>query len=434
MSRWTPELAAEGEAMGFRRGWVLLVLVAVGVAGCAVPGLVGPYAEPPGAGSPPDGAASSTTSRVTAGEIRIVEGVLADDLGVAPAGFTVEEGALSVGGRTVRLAHPPMDALAGGLVPEVVPTFDGSAVYYTMWESWEGLDGLEPGEIGGVPVIRRVEVATGADEVFRRGSYAAAVSVDGRVGYVEDLDGAYRYSVPNPTRVRVALPDGSADQVWSTGDDLRYVTVGWAGGALLAYQVLEGEYPVTFAFYGPGESRLLSDGGVVVAISPDGSKALLVEPGAIADKTHFVVVDPTDGSVLASADFSTPLGPVQGTYAGDWVGDRIVVGPGAGDGDRYPYVFGFAILTYREGSLSLERFVTLDEVSGMVSLTSPRFTPEGNVWLQVTVVMTGSDSEVWNCWEAVCDPESGSCQAVTLARDGGEFAPVVDNWSGGGRP
>jgi hypothetical protein len=164
-------------------------------------------------------------------------------------------------------------------------------------------------------------------------------------------------------------------------------------------------------------------GGVVAAISPDGTKVLLVEPGSRADTTHFVVADPADGTVLAAAEFTTSLGPIQGMYGCDWVGDRIVVGPGAGDGDQYPYVFGFAILNYQGGSLSLERFVALRDVGGMISLTWPRFTPDGEVWFRVANVNDG--------WDAVCDLNGSNCRPVTLP---GSPAVIVRNWSRGVAP
>jgi hypothetical protein len=77
-----------------------------------------------------------------------------------------------------------------------------------MWEGYRSPNGLAVGEAGGVPVIHRVDVAGGLDEVFRRGAYAAAVAVDGRVGYVLALDGAYWAGGSNATRVVVASPGG----------------------------------------------------------------------------------------------------------------------------------------------------------------------------------------------------------------------------------
>jgi hypothetical protein len=91
-----------------------------------------------------------------------------------------------------------------------------------------------------VPVIHRVDVAGGLDEVFRRGAYAAAVAVDGRVGYVLALDGAYWAGGSNATRVVVASPGGGTDEARSTDTDTWYITVGWAGNVLLAYEELEG--------------------------------------------------------------------------------------------------------------------------------------------------------------------------------------------------
>jgi hypothetical protein len=403
------------------------LLVASLVAGCG--GAAGTVSPPSAAGA--GGTAPPSSVLATASDSRVVDAVISDTRGVAPTGFTIQDRLVTVAGRTFRLAYQPMDVLAAMLVPEAVPTFDGKTLYYTMWEGWRGLDGLTEGEVGGVPVIRRVDLASGVDEVFRRGAYAAAVAEDGRVAYVEDLDGAYRFSVPNPTRVMVTSSDGGADEVWSTEDDIRYVTVGWAGEVLVAYQVLEGEYVRTVAFYGPGRSRLLSEGGMVVAISPDGSKVLLIEQ---ENWTHFVVEDVSDGAVLWSGELDTPLGPVNGIYGCDWDGDRIVVVPGAGDGSSYPYVFGFAILRFDDGALSLERFVVVPgETAGLrlISLMTPRFTTDGGVRLQASAL--DDKGKQW-FWDMVCDPAAAACAPVTPRRDTYPAVAEVNNWSGGVQP
>jgi hypothetical protein len=229
----------------------------------------------------------------------------------------------------------------------------------------------------------------------------------------------------------VTSSDGGADEVWSTEDDIRYVTVGWAGEVLVAYQVLEGEYVRTVAFYGPGRSRLLSEGGMVVAISPDGSKVLLIEQ---ENWTHFVVEDVSDGAVLWSGELDTPLGPVNGIYGCDWDGDRIVVVPGAGDGSSYPYVFGFAILRFDDGALSLERFVVVPgETAGLrlISLMTPRFTTDGGVRLQASAL--DDKGKQW-FWDMVCDPAAAACAPVTPRRDTYLAVAEVNNWSGGVQP
>src|SRR5690606_36417977 len=81
----------------------------------------------------------------------------------------------------------------------------------------------------------------GAGRAWREGAYAPAVSVEGAVAYVEDLDGAYRGDVANPSRIVVVEPDGTSVP-WTRGADVTYVTAAWAGSTLLAYTVGEGEH------------------------------------------------------------------------------------------------------------------------------------------------------------------------------------------------
>src|SRR5690606_9799185 len=82
-----------------------------------------------------------------------------------------------------------------------------------------------------------------------------AVSVEGAVAYVEDLDGAYRGDVANPSRIVVVEPDGTSVP-WTRGADVTYVTAAWAGSTLLAYTVGEGEHLSVLAFDGSGEARV----------------------------------------------------------------------------------------------------------------------------------------------------------------------------------
>jgi hypothetical protein len=204
--------------------------------------------------------------------------------------------------------------------------------------------------------------------------------------------------------------------------------VGWAGNVLLAYEELEGGYVRTLAFDGPGESRLLSDGGMVVAISPDGTEVLLVE-GEIP--THFVVEDVSDGSVLWSGEVDTALGPLSGSYANDWEGDRIAVAGALGDGSDHPYLPGLALLTFRGGALTLERLVVVPTEADYMGLSLARFTSDGEVRVRVAT-MSGND--VYEYWQMVCDPGSAACRPVTAPDYVNLGAAEVNNRSGGLQP
>src|SRR5690554_4747397 len=150
-----------------------------------------------------------------------------------------------------------------------------------------------------------------------------AVSVEGAVAYVEDLDGAYRGDVANPSRIVVVEPDGTSVP-WTRGADVTYVTAAWAGSTLLAYTVGEGEHLSVLAFDGSGEARVLSEDGAIGAISPDGVFVVTTEPGPYGQAISLMRV--SDGTVLDRLEAFGELGEMYLSYGGDWR-DGLVVLP-----------------------------------------------------------------------------------------------------------
>lgn len=128
-------------------------------------------------------------------------------------------------------------------------------------------------------------------------------------------------------------------------------------------------------------------------------------------------------------EFKIELGPINGSLRGDWVGDRIVVGPGAGDGVETPYVYGYSEFVFDGERLALDRFVAVEGVEKMVSLESPRFTSAGEVWLRITTI--GSGDIEYFYWDALCSPDGFNCAPVSAPADVARTAAVADNLSGG---
>lgn len=386
----------------FRRHFAPFLVTAVGLAllmgGVALAGQLLGTREPVVEAVP---LTPTTTIDIT--DSRVVAITPVEDFRQSPPDRTVIDGVFLLGNDTVTLAYQPLDGLGGAFVPWVVPSADQTNVYYTMWEERRDLDTLRPGEVGGIPVIRKFDLSTGEEQVWRRGAYAVAASLDGRVAFVQDLDGAYVFSEPNPNRVMVSTPDG-ADEVWSTETDVTYITVGWAGETLIAYFVGQGEFVRTFAFDGPGERRLLSDGGTVGAISPDGTEVLIVE--TYHDGSKFAVKRVSDGVEVASLDPAEEgLGVLFSAYGGDWRRDRIVLPAGRDSGGQV--TVGVVVLERNADSLALLKLAELPSLTYVPEW--PRFRETGVIWFRAAIPVDGSDRYI----EVECDLETDSCRTVS---------------------
>jgi hypothetical protein len=398
---------------------ILLTVLATGVAIADHLRLQGVEAPPT---APTEGAVISTP----VGEApllvdeRLMTVTPTEDFRTTPGTGAVVDHTFVLGEATVVLEYQPLDGLGGSLVAWAAPSIDLSSVYYTMWEDRRDLDALGEGEVGGIPVIRLHDVATGREEVWRRGAYAVTVSPSGVVAFVQDLDGAYRFSAPNPSAVVVSR-DGT-DEAWSTETDVRYVTTGWAGETLLAYTVGQGESLQLFAFDGPEQKRLLSDGGLVGAISPDGTEVVIVEPGPDGG-SRYVVIGVEDGIVRASFDPATDtVGPIYGANGGDWVGDRIVL-----PAFRQPaqdVLSGVMVLDRWADQLALTKLVVVSTLTYVPDQV--RFTDSGAVWLRAMVTFPDGDK----FFEFQCDLEPGACRTLTGATDLRRSAIVADTSQG----
>ncbi|HXF36198.1 MAG TPA: hypothetical protein VNO17_03335 [Actinomycetota bacterium] len=152
----------------------------------------------------------------------------------------------------------------------------------------------------------------------------------------------------------------------TTGPD-RYIVAAWAGSHLLVSREREGELPDLMVFDGPGESRILAPGAVLVAVSPDGSDVLVAGPGIAS------LIDVETGKTVASLDLGQP-DPVTGqpigylAYAGSWVGDRVVAEGGP----------GMVVLSVTGSALRVTDAIALPRDVFPMPPHEPRLTPDGS--------------------------------------------------------
>ena len=180
----------------------------------------------------------------------------------------------------------------------------------------------------------------------------------------------------------------------------------WAGSTLLAYRIDEGEKLDVLAFDGPGRQRLLMPDANLVAVSPDGTQAVLANeanrPGSIS------VVDVADGTIAATLDLgSLNQGILWAAYGGSWSGDLVAA----------PTNAGIAVFEVAAGSISLKELLKNDPSTFADGIIEPQFSgdtehiiargdaaPDGNA---------GPDEGSTTAIE--CDLTSATCLARTTA-------------------
>jgi hypothetical protein len=280
--------------------------------------------------------------------------------GAPPGLFTVGNRLYGLPGRSpVRLAGTPVTPLAGWMSPAAAQSSDGGYIAYNVWRklraddptrSWSD-QGIEPGDALAAPQIRLVDLELGQDELLADGAYSVAWRADGALAYARGVERAYRAFVPYETELVVRARDG-AEQRWSA-DRAQYVAVAWAADNLIAYRISAGEHVDTLVFGRPGQERLLVEGGTLVALSPDGSKAF-VEEGSASGRPRARVVDVATGETQAALPVREGL-----SYAGDWSRDLVVARGRT----------GLVVFRVRGGAITVVQELAVDQ-----GAKEPRFT------------------------------------------------------------
>ncbi|MEX2103501.1 MAG: hypothetical protein WD805_06010, partial [Gaiellaceae bacterium] len=145
---------------------------------------------------------------------------------------------------------------------------------------------------------------------------------------------------------------GGAEQLWSA-HPAQYVAVAWAGKSLIAYRISAGEHVDTLVIGRPGRERLLVEGGTLVALSPDGSKAF-VEEGSASGRPRARVVDVATGETQGALPLREGL-----SYAGDWSRDLVVARGRT----------GLVVFRVRGGAIAVVQKLAID-----LGAKEPRFT------------------------------------------------------------
>ena len=316
-----------------------------------------------------------------------------------PAVYTVGRMLLGLPGyESVRLAAAPVAPLAGWLAPVAVPSPDGRYVAYNAWRelreddpalSWQD-QGISPGDPLARPSIRLHDLESGVDRKFVDGGFSLAWRGDGALAYFKGADRDYRAGVRYVGGVFVRDTVQGPARRWTDGTD-RYVVAGWAGSTLLVYRVGAGETLDVLALDGPGEPRVLASDAGLVAISPDGTGAL-VEHGPQSGPPRVDLLAVANGARLASLDLTT-VDPSVGVvgYSGDWQGDLVAASSASG------------VAIFRIAGNRIDLAHTLHALPGQ-GIAEPRFVGASRV--------TGWTSTASGGAFVDCDRASGRCASA----------------------
>ena len=320
-----------------------------------------------------------------------------------PTVYTVGRTLLGLPGHeSVMLGAAPVTPLAGWLTPVAVPSYDGRYVAYNAWRelreddpalSWQD-QGISPGDALARPSIRLHDLESGVDRKFVDGGFSLAWRGDGALAYFKGADRDYRAGVRYVGDVFVRDTVQGPARRWTDKTD-RYVVAGWAGNTLLVYRVGAGEVLDVLALDGPGERRVLASDAGLVAISPDGTGAL-VEHGPQSGPPRVDLLAVANGARLASLDLTT-VDPSVGVvgYSGDWQGQVVAASSATG------------VAIFRIAGNRIELARTLHAAPGE-GVAEPRFVGASRV--------TGWTSTASGGAFVDCDRTSGRCaRAVPMS-------------------
>jgi hypothetical protein len=336
-------------------------------------------------------------------------------------------------GTTVALSKPAFAPLVGSLAPTATISPGGDLVAYNSWETLASIDqsksleeqGIESGTPAGVPTVRVLDLGTGEETALEPGSLSPTFRGDGALACVAGTEPAYHVNERYLGRVVVRETPFSEPVTW-LDEAGRYIAYGWAGKRLVVYRISEGEHLETLVLDTPGKVRTLADGAGVIALSPDGSQALVVDSEPPA---RIRTLDLASGKEVASVDLAEAKAPdgapiVWAGYSGDWQGDRAVATGGP----------GLIVLHADAFSLDVVGVLPFDTKQFPGGFVEPRFVDESSESVAGWSLQAGAADNPDRVLGValVCDLSSGSCEQ-TEPSDPSQWNRLVYSTSTGGQ-
>jgi hypothetical protein len=336
----------------------------------------------------------------------------------APGRFVRGNGLYDASGRRTQLGAAVSGALMGPLTPVAVASADGERVAYSAWRELRPVDaelsfsaqGIEAGDPLATPSLR-VHDDSGADMMVARGAYSAAWRADGALAYVKGVDQSFRAARPYLGRI-VVQRDGRGPAVEWAADPARYVAYAWAANRLLFYRIGAGESLELLVADRPGDVRPFADGSAV-AVSPDGSRVMVVSP----DATSVRILDVASGREQAWLDVTTASPTLRWIgYSGSWAGNHVVA----------PASSGLAVFRVGPKSIELEQVLSLNEADFPAGVQEPKFGDAAGNEIVATADVPPRDGTGGVSFFLDCDRVTRSCSETEPA-PAREWPRLLDN-------
>jgi hypothetical protein len=232
----------------------------------------------------------------------------------------------------------------------------------------------------GRPVLRVHDAVRDRDTEIAEGAFSIAWRRDGTLAYFKGL----RSRVRDPGRFRghLVVQDlgRGRSRRWTSTPD-RYVAAAWAAGRLLAYRLSSTGADV-LVLDGPRRIRVLARDAFLIAVSPDGRRALVGGDQTTAGTTVRVVEVGTGATTDSLSFRGRPVAESRERITfvasgGSWSRDHVVG----------PTNLGLVVFKVASGRIALEQILTVDLTTFQTGIQEPRLDASGRrivAWAEVT--------------------------------------------------
>ena len=263
------------------------------------------------------------------------------------------------------------------------------------------------------PVLRIHELDTNDDFVLDVGTYSPAWRRDGALAYFKGLEERVQDPVRHRGHVVVRATIDAAPVRW-TDEPGVYVVSAWAGERLIVHERQGQAWPNVLVLDARGRKRVLVERAGLIAVSPDGTRAVVTkEP----DPTpQLSVVEVATAEELASFTFSTEVDPIRGqpiNYVADsgaWAGDTVIAAA----------TRSLAVFRVSDDEIVLEELLGVDPDAFPTGVTEPKSDRTGRYVVAAAELMQRPRAAVTRTALMECDRVRRRC---VLGRSAPSFQP-----------